>query len=386
MSLLVGCQTLPQRNDVEKHDAAHSVCTDCQPAGADPNPVKVPDPVADTPPLPPSSIPAIPPPKPDPWQLLQSGLQPAGCDQPEVVRWRQRYLGRPERFSGRLTEFAPLLHFVSREVAERQLPQAFSLIPMVESSFYGFPGRGNGPAGMWQLMPATARAWGLSVGGGKDDRLDHVRATHAALNYLQALWALFERDPGLTVAAYNAGDGRVNRAIRKAGHRDSRRLPLPRITQEYLIKLDALACLFKAPEAYGFELPPLPPASQLEVVILPFPADASLLAGALRLPEDAFRRHNGAARGPIARTAGHAWLVPASRIPVIATLDPPTVAPAPGSLRQSAPNSGTHVVQRGDTLWDLSRRYGVRLEDLLRWNSLNSRSTLRIGQRLRLAP
>lgn len=389
LAVLGACQPLPTRPQVEGTPPAAEDCSDCPTQSAtlaEPKPPSLADSeVQAAPVLAPATDPADPAIVADPWVVLQQALEPSQCDNERVRHWLQRYLGRPERFSARLSEYAPLLHYVSHEVELRQLPASFALVPMVESSFHGFPGIGGGPAGMWQLMPGTARSLGLRVGAGQDDRLDHVRATHAALDYLQRLWTTFEADPRLTLAAYNAGDGRVSRAIRQAGHRDAARLPLPRITQEYLIKVEALSCLFKHADEHELALPPLPPSSRLEIVILPFPADAGRLASELKLPEADFRRYNGAWKGPIWRPAGHAWLVPASRVGVLARVSAAAVEPS-ASVTSPVASSGVHVVQRGDTVWALSRRYGLRLDDLLRWNGLNRRSTLSIGQRLRLSP
>lgn len=393
LALLAACQPVPTRPQAAASAPAAEDCSDCpdRPATTaepDAQPPADPD-IQAAPAAAPAANPAAEPAGPavaaDPWVVLQQALKPSQCDNERVRHWLQRYLGRPERFSARLSEYAPLLHYVSHEVELRQLPASFALVPMVESTFHGFPGIGGGPAGMWQLMPGTARSLGLRVGAGQDDRLDHVRATHAALDYLQRLWTIFEADPKLTLAAYNAGDGRVSRAIRQAGHRDVARLPLPRITQEYLIKVEALSCLFKHAAQHELALPPLPPSSRLEIVILPFPADAGRLASELKLPEADFRRYNGAWKGPIWRPAGHAWLVPAARAGALARVSAAAVEPT-AKLTTSIASSGVHVVQRGDTLWALSRRYGLRLDDLLRWNGLNRRSTLSIGQRLRLAP
>ncbi len=391
--LLAGCQTTPPRpaQTVEVDD--HSGCIDCpdasaEPTLADPASTALSVPSATTTATPtdaePAAVAPIPPEVPA-WQLLQQGLQPTLCELPQVRHWRQRYLGRPDTFGARLSEFAPLLDYVSREVAARELPLQFALIPMVESSYYGFPGRGNGPAGIWQLMPATARALGLRVDGNHDDRLDPVRSTHAALNYLMQLQTQFGDDPDLSLAAYNAGDGRLRRALRGSGSSDPRLAPLPRTTLLYLDKVEALACLFKNPEANGWSLPPLPPESRLEIVVLPFAADAVRLAEALGLPVDSFRRYNGALRGPQARPAGHAWLVPAQRVPETARVSPQLVA-AEFAQSASAPRPPIHVVRSGDNLWTLARRYDLRLDDLRRWNGLRPNAVLSIGQRLKLAP
>lgn len=384
--LLTGCQAhRPEVPTPTPTPAAAASCPDCPVAAEQSAAAMAADPVPPEPAVEATESEPVQPVEPDAWELLQRGLQPALCEKDRVRYWRKRYLGKPERFSARLSEFAPLLDYVSREVALRDLPMRFALVPMVESTFHGFPGQGGGPAGMWQLMPATARHLGLQVLPGQDDRLDNVRATHAALNYLQQLHEMFGRQPELTLAAYNAGDGRVRRALKGSAVQDPRKLRLPPTTLEYLDKIEAIACLFDDPEAHGWQLPPLPAGSRLEVVVLPFAADARRLAEALSLPEESFRRINGAIRGPTARSAGHAWLVPSAQTIEMARLPPAQVAPSAHELARTD-RPAVHVVRSGDTLWLIARRYGLRLDDLRRWNGMQSSSLLSIGQRLKLAP
>lgn len=393
VAALGGCQTATQRQPTTPGIETGAACAECTDARSGPG-----EGATEATLMTPLVDPATPAeatregPTPTPglldlpaWQLLQDGLHPTLCERSEVRRWQQRYLGRPDAFTARLSEFAPLLDYVSREVALRDLPMQFALIPMVESNFYGFPGRGGGPAGIWQLMPTTARSLGLRVDVGHDDRLDPVRATHAALEYLGRLHTQFEADVELSLAAYNAGDGRLRRALKASASRDPRMARLPRITLEYLDKIEALACLFKDPQAYGWQLPTLPPESRLEIVVLPYSADAIRLAAALRLPEDSFRRYNGALRGPQLRPAGHAWLVPAQRVQAMATIAPEQVAADPAKVIDGS-RPAVHVVRKGDNLWALARRYRLSVAELQRWNGLPRNALLSIGQRLKLTP
>lgn len=389
----VGCANLgPQ--------SAPSVSADSKPMPANPGPTRqilTPTPASETtppalaeeglvqaPPVPAAPAADI---EPDPWTALRDRLRPQRCDQARPKHWIKRYAGHPERFQARLSDYAPILHYVALEIEKRQLPAELALVPIVESDYQGYRGRERSPAGMWQLIPSTARSLGLTVQSANDDRLSTVLATAAALTLFEQHLRRFDDDLPLALAAYNAGHGRVLRAMAKSGKARARELPLPRITINYLDKIDALSCLLSDPHSYGFALPPLPPPAQLSTVTLAVTADAQKIAEALRIDANHFRRYNGANRGPKVRRAGHPWLVPAASAQSLLSVAHEQILAKPDAARARTDSAGqVHVVKSGDNLWTLARRYSVSVRELRLWNALGTRSTLQIGQRLKLTP
>lgn len=128
------------------------------------------------------------------------------------------------------------------------LPPSLLGVAAVESGFNPAALSPKGARGLWQLMPETARRYGLAVEPGRDDRLDPVKSTHAAARYMNDLYAQFQDWP-LALAAYNAGENRVERALERRGAGDfwtlSRLAALPEETRRYvptvLAKLDRTA-------------------------------------------------------------------------------------------------------------------------------------------------
>ena len=137
-------------------------------------------------------------------------------------------LARPSR---------PALSAIEGILAAEGLPAALQGIAAVESRFNPAALSPKGARGLWQLMPETARRYGLTVDGHRDDRLDLWKSTYVAARYLRDLYAQF-RDWLLVLAAYNAGEGRVQNALERFGARDfwtlSRRLALPEETRRYV--------------------------------------------------------------------------------------------------------------------------------------------------------
>lgn len=126
---------------------------------------------------------------------------------------------------------------LTRILAEERLPIEALSVALVESGFNPQALSPKGARGIWQLMPDTAQRYGLTVAPGDDHRTHPERATRAAARYLQDLYRMFG-DWKLALAAYNAGEGRVQRAIDRAGARDfdelSRRKLLPLETRNYV--------------------------------------------------------------------------------------------------------------------------------------------------------
>ena len=146
----------------------------------------------------------------------------------------------------RLNSEGPLLDHIFKQLKKKSLPANLILVPMLESSYNSEAVSHANAAGLWQLIPATATRFGLQVTDARDERFDTKASTKAALTYLAFLYNKFDQDIALTLAAYNAGEGRVARAIKKAGSRDFRSLTLPKETQQYVNRFYALDRLVNA--------------------------------------------------------------------------------------------------------------------------------------------
>jgi hypothetical protein len=125
----------------------------------------------------------------------------------------------------------------TRILEEERVPVGLLGVALVESGFNPYALSPKGARGIWQFMPATAERYGLAVGPGGDLRTHPEHSTRAAAKYLRDLYAMFG-DWKLALAAYNAGEGRVQRIIKKTGIRDfdemSRRGLLPLETRKYV--------------------------------------------------------------------------------------------------------------------------------------------------------
>ena len=147
---------------------------------------------------------------------------------------RNWYLRHPDYMTRVFERSRPYLHHIVAELEARDMPAELALLPIVESAFDPFAYSHGRAAGLWQIIPGTGRRFGLQQNWWYDGRRDVVASTRAALDYLEFLARRYDGDYELAVAAYNSGEGNVDRAIRrnrKAGKpTDFWNLRLPRET------------------------------------------------------------------------------------------------------------------------------------------------------------
>jgi membrane-bound lytic murein transglycosylase D len=209
-----------------------------------------------------------------------SGVPAPGSPQTEVERWPSVLARDPETAAAlrRLRLYLPLIH---EALAEHGIPADFAALPIIESALLPQATSRRGAAGMWQLMPATARGYGLEVSTWVDERRDPIRSTQAAARHLRDLHGELG-SWHLAAAAYNCGAARLRAAIGSARtdraywrHRDR----LPRETRVYVPKLLAAVRLAKESRGSHDELATVPdPTAVLRFAEVAVPGGTTLAA------------------------------------------------------------------------------------------------------------
>jgi hypothetical protein len=163
---------------------------------------------------------------------------------------------------------------------KKNLPEELAYVAMIESGFDSGAVSLANAAGPWQLMPDTARRYGLRSDRWVDERRDHIKSANAAAQHFRDLHSRFGSWP-LVLAAYNAGTGKVQRAMQRTGSTDFWDLKesayLRRETKGYVPKFMAAALIARDPAAYGFRVPHVEPLRYDEVVI-PESTDLGIVA------------------------------------------------------------------------------------------------------------
>jgi hypothetical protein len=143
---------------------------------------------------------------------------------------------------------------INRKIRAHKLPADLKYVVLIESDLRLKARSTAGALGPWQFMQPTAQRFQLRTGEAVDDRLDLGASTDAALRYLATLHRLFGNWP-LALAAYNCGEGRVQKAMADQGVRDYYHLSLPEETERYIPRLVAAKTVLENPAAYGFDIP-----------------------------------------------------------------------------------------------------------------------------------
>ena len=189
--------------------------------------------------------------------VADAGLPASALEHPKTVAWTRRYCAKmathaPEDLG--LVPARPILPRLEAILADLGLPRELVAVPAVESGYQTTARGDHGELGLWQLRPATARRFGLEVNARHDERVHVDRSTLAAARYLQFLYARYGDWP-LALAAYNAGEGRVDRALaRRPGASFwelAERGALPPISRDYVPRILAVVRLNAAPDACG---------------------------------------------------------------------------------------------------------------------------------------
>ena len=205
------------------------------------------------------AMPAIPV-EGDVWARIRRGYAIPDLQNPLVISQTNWYASRPEYIQRTTVRASRYLYHVVEELEKRGMPTELALLPFIESAFNPQAFSSANAAGMWQFIPSTGRDFNLTQNMFRDERRNVIASTDAALNYLQRLYAMFG-DWQLALAAYNWGEGSVQRAIKRnqaAGlpiDFNSLSRHMPAETRNYVPKLQAVKNIIANPEQYSLVLP-----------------------------------------------------------------------------------------------------------------------------------
>ena len=373
-------------------------------------------------------------------------VQPEVSSLREFRRKLRRYHGNQQFFEQMGNNARRWLYHVARALAARGMPGELALLPAVESGYNAAAVSSRNAAGLWQILPGTARDLDVKASWWYDGRHDALAATPAALRYLKSLHDELNGDWMLAVAAYNCGPNNVRKAIRRAGldietaHYAAIERFLPRETRGHMARWLVLSEIVAEPRLHNVRIGPIPwrpyfaevaarprvelaaaarrsglPASEIEALNLGFRRGAIAPNGPHRLLVPAeyaghvsralsrvesvryagrtrYRIRTGDTLGTIAQNHG----TTVKALMTVNALDshlivagrellvpgPAVRDPEPGAR---ASRTDTHVVSPGESLWLIARQYQTTVDSLRSWNRLSPGSNmLRPGQTLRI--
>ena len=289
---------------------------------------------------------------------------------------------RFEQWLLRLSRYRPLVENI---FAEFHLPSDLVFLSLVESGFNPYAYSRAKATGPWQFMKGTAKVYGLRVDAYVDERRDPIKSTVAAARYLRDLYDLFGAWP-LAMAAYNAGEGKVMRALHKAQAESftdiSKTRLIRRETKEYVPRFMAATIIAKNPNRYGFPQEASAP-HEFEEVVVTRPLHFHAIANATGVPFSELRLLNPELRRDATPPGDDAYLlkVPVgTKAKVEQLLDRVPTYKFPREAKPQFASAGSrwYKVRVGDTLEKVSRRFRIPLKTLKTKNNLTG-PTIRPG-------
>lgn len=192
------------------------------------------------------------------WDRVRRGFRMPATQNRRIEAQKSWFYSRQDYLNRLTARTSRYLYHTVAEAERRGIPTELALLPIIESSYDPSATSNAAAAGLWQFIPSTGRIYGLNQSANYDGRRDIIESTRAAYDFLTSLYNQFGSWE-LALAAYNAGPGRIQRAInanRAAGlPTDYWSLRLPTETMNYVPRFMAVAQIVGAPEAYGVYLP-----------------------------------------------------------------------------------------------------------------------------------
>jgi len=291
-------------------------------------------------------------------------------------------------FSDGLQRSGQYQQMIEKVFREESIPLDLMYLAQVESLFRPHALSKAQAKGIWQFEKGTAIRYGLKVTRDVDERSDPEKSTRAAAHYLNDLFAMF-KDWNLALAAYNWGEGKVQRLIDKTGLSDFWQLvdlkkKLPEETKNHVPLIQASVILARNPEKYGFA-PKMDPPLKYSQVSVSKPIDLRAAAKILSTSIDELKKLNPALRG-ITTPANY----PNFQLKVPIDSDPNVherLAELPQARISLPPeNNKRHKVRAGETLDGIAARYQVSVVELKKANkiTLNSKKKIITGTWLQI--
>ncbi len=337
----------------------------------------------------------------------------------------------------------PFLYYIVEEIEKRNMPVELALLPIIESSYLPYGVSNKSATGLWQFMPVSAKRFNLEQNWWYDGRRDVVQSTRAALDYFQFFHRTFDQDWLNAIAAFNSGEGRVGRAIAKNKKAnlptDFWSLNLPAETTDFVPKLLAISDILQHAAELNYTFTPIKNSPSVDIVNIDGQLDLTLAAQWANIePKKLLQLNPGLSRWATAPNSHYQLLLPvaiadsfkdklastnkkywlrwhryrvnsgdslseiayqhATNVAVIKKLNNLSsdtirigqilIVPLtknnmhPWKLAKVKPNRLIYTVKSGDNLWGISRKYKVRIRDIVRWNKLSDNSLLQPKQKL----
>ncbi len=312
-----------------------------------------------------------------------------------VQKWIKYFTEKDrERFARFLERGNTYREVVETTLRENDLPVELYYLAMIESGYHTSARSHASAVGVWQFIQGTGKRYGLEISHYVDERQDPIRATEAAAKYLKDLYNVFG-SWHLAMAAYNAGEYRIVRAVLNGKSRNFwelvKKKVLPSETADYVPKFLAAVEIGQNPEKYGFKDIPTQKYPDVEAVEVPSPVRLSDVASTLGIPYDELKRVNPHLKRGFTspRSRSYEVWVPSEHAKKAEQAATRLAALRIQGIRRAYASSSDstrhyHVVRRGETLGSIAAKHKVSIAYLRRLNGIRG-SRILVGSKLRVS-
>lgn len=363
----------------------------------------------------------------NPWQFIQNKTNFDIPDNNRINAERERILRNPKGFESIASRSEPYVYYIINQLSKNQMPVELALLPLIESAYDPLATSPAKAAGLWQFVPITAKEYGLERNSSFDARRDLIKSTDSAISLLQNLNSRFDGDWLLTLAAYNAGEGRVRKAIAK---NQANGLPtnywaldLPKETMQYVPKVLAVINIIKNNRQYGVNLPEFNYQNSLVRIDISKNISLAKIAKYAEMPLDDLTSFNAGyvkqtVNGPFHLLVPYVYAenlyqklqadklvsneitelvqdIPHNREPInikstnlkYSNINNKELVAYTASLNNKSTSKNkskskiTYLVKAGDNLYSIAQNYRVKITDILEWNKMK-KPAIKVGDRL----
>jgi len=310
----------------------------------------------------------------DLWQRIKNGYAMPDSQSSLTERHEAWYSSRPDYVKRMVERSQRYLFHIVEEVEKRGMPTEIALLPMIESAYNPNAYSTSRASGIWQFIPSTGKHFGLKQNWWVDNRRNITFATDAALTYLQKLHAMFGAWD-LALAAYNAGEGTVARAIernRKLGlPTDFESLNLPPETKNYVPKLQAVKNLMTNPGNYGLNIQTIANTPYFAKVTAPAQMDAHLAAKLAEISDEEFLALNPSYNRPVITSENKNLEL------LLPILSAQTFRTNLANYNRPLVSWQTYFAKRGERMDKIASKFGIHVGQLRDVNDLPAQNKIK---------
>ncbi len=289
-----------------------------------------------------------------------------------------------EKFSVWLSRSGQYLELMKKILKEKNVPEEIVFLPLIESGFNPYAYSPARAAGYWQFISSTAKKYGLAITWWKDERRDPVKSTVAAANYLSDLYQMFG-SWNLAMAAYNAGEGKILKALNRTKTDDYWSLlgtnQIKNETKDYVPKFIAASLIANSPETYGFDNLEYRPPLNYDTVTLTSPVDLDVIADCAETSVEVIKELNPELKR---------WCTPPDAREYSLRIPEGKKDAFLGNLSQVPEGKrftvDVYTAGKADTLKRISQRSGIPVQAILDLNDMEKIIPLRAGIKIYLPP